>query len=98
MQIEVSILAHVNDVRKPLVYSVAFRLGIQGRRVQGHHFLITVAEGFYVEFAAEILPQVVARKNQRSSSVFFLTQSKQIGREANLGLNLFFAVTEIVVG
>ena len=29
MQIEVSILAHVNDVRKPLVHGIAFRLGLQ---------------------------------------------------------------------
>ena len=48
--------------------------------------------------AAEFLAQIVARKNQRAAGVFLLAQAKQIRRETDLRLHLFFAIAEIIVG
>ena len=41
--------------------------------------------------------QIVISEDQGSAGVLFLDQSEEVGRKTNLGFDLFFAVTEVVI-
>jgi len=47
---------------------------------------------------AKFLTQVIPRKDQGAARVFLLGIPQQVGRVANLGLHLFFAVPVIIIG
>ena len=57
-----------------------------------------MAHALDVDIAAEFLAQIVGGKNQRSTRVLLLALSIKIRRVADLRLDLFFAITEIIVG
>ena len=91
-------LGHVNNVGEALVGGKAAGLDVDQAGVVAHH----VGEGCGAPgggiVRAPLLGEIVAREGQRSARVFLLSSAEQIGGEADLGLHLFLAVAEIVVG
>src|SRR3982751_6665315 len=57
-----------------------------------------MAHAFDMLVTAELLAQIVGGKYQCATSVLLFTQAKEIRRITELGLHLFLAVAEIVVG
>ena len=98
MQVKMRVVRDVNDLRKLFVHAVTFRLHVQHRAITRRDFGERVAKLLDVNVAAEFLAEVVARKDQRAARVFLLAQTEQIGRVTDLRLDLFLAVTEIIVG
>ena len=74
---------------------MSFGLGDETSGVTGHDVGQLVARTRIV--VGELLAQVVARETDGPSRVLFLYQAKQVGRVADLGLHLFFAVAKVVV-
>src|SRR5580692_10275129 len=91
-------MRNVNDFRIFFVHAITLRLHV-------NHFTVTlrdlrkrVPQLLDVNVAAELLAEIVTRKNQRAAGVLLFAIAVKIRRETDLRLDLFLAVTEIIVG
>ncbi len=98
VQIEQRVFGHIDDVRIFLVHSIALRLQVHQITIQRGSFRERMPQSFDVEITAEFLAQIETGKHQRAARVFLLAQSEKIGGIADLGFDLFLAVTVVVVG
>ena len=97
-QLETRILRDVKNVRMVTIDRVTLRMHLDGITEQLHgpgkptrHIQGQIPH-------RNLLGEVVARKNERTSRMLLLGIAEEIGRHPELRFNLFFAVSEIVVG
>ena len=96
-QIELRVFGDVNDLRIFFIYAVAFRLHVHQVRVKFRGLVKAVFQLADVFVAAELLTQIVARKNERAARVLFLGVAKKICRVADLRLHFLFAIAVIII-
>ena len=73
--------------------------------MQGHAVLLQ-SHGFFpgvIHFPAkmaegEVFPRIKRRKGQRSTGVFLLTLTEEVGGIADLGFDFLFAIAVVAVG
>ena len=98
VQIEARVLRNVQNVRKALIDGVSFGTNVDEFGIGRHQFVETVLELAGPRVRSELFAEIVARENKGAAGVLFLAKSKQVGRIAYLGFDLFLAVPEVVVG
>src|SRR3954468_12879300 len=98
MEVKTCVLRHINYIRIGFVSRPPFGLDFHQAAIERDHLSVSMAHWFYMHVAAEFLPKIMTGKDQRTPSVFLFAKSIQVRSVAYLRFDLFFAVSEIVVG